>query len=996
MKKCTLLIILCAVFSLTSIAQTSTSWKQVNTEETTDCDIRSIFMLDQNLGYFTSASSICNTPGTFKTIDGDAWNMFNNISYIEQMFVFSENLLYFCSNNKIIKYDNGIYTTKQYEETSFRNICFSSDNVGWCFGNGSLYNGMLYKTTDAGNSWTNLNISLGQYGGGLYATDDNNVWIGGQQKIMYSSNGGTTWVDQILPIPENREVQDIQMLDQNTGYAVGRFNGVLKTTNGGTTWILKEVPDIPGVTNFKLHKVFFISETEGYVVGRHGYIAKTTDGGETWIQQNSGTDKELFSVFFLNSSTGWIGGADGFLAYTDRGGEECTITADFTISGHCPTSEVNLINTSTGSPLFELGYTWKLDGEAFSNLENPPALPPMEAGTYNISLEMEEGNCISIKSEDWTIYPIDTTEVQAEICGNSSHNFYGEELTEAGTYYHTLTSVNGCDSVIKLDLTVNPTYVTEVQAEICDGGSHIFYGEELTEAGTYYHTLTSVNGCDSIIKLDFVVNPNFLFEEEQFLCQYDTLMWHGQELTEAGSYTAEYETVNGCDSIYQIQITIAPAFFGRDSIVICAGETYSWHGQELSETGVYTKVYETSHGCDSIYELELFIAPFPMEVGYITNPTNGILEPGNTGSLFLTHSYSDTYYWTTRAGAIYTGLTQGSGGSLTLGNMYTQGTYEVWSKTEFECSLKQGIVIFTEQGSGAKIIATPSYGNEQNSFEDGAVKLRMYQFTQDINNNDVIVPMGAGKFTINGNCEFDDLDGDYYLKSEVVDTASYPTVIPVYFYDGPTVDSADLISLTGSTVLMVYINHPVIGDTTGTNTVGGYIIPAGGGTKSGGGIPDQVVILRNETTGQILSVAISDENGNYFISKVPNHENVELYVTSFEYQNWTPAHLQTEINTHYNVNFIVDDNAVYPQETGIQTVQNLEFKIYPNPSEDLIYIENIPENAILQIFDMQGRLLIQDSRSQKSFIDISTIPSGQYIVVISHDNKLGIEKLIKQ
>jgi photosystem II stability/assembly factor-like uncharacterized protein len=396
MKKCTLLIILCAVFSLTSIAQTSTSWKQVNTTELTTNNIKDIFMLDQNVGFFASSGSSYNTPGLFKTTDGGiSWSMFNNMNYIYKIFVFSENLFYFCSGNKIIKYDNGIYTTKQYEGTMFANIYFSSNNIGWSFGNGSSNNGILYKTTDAGNSWTNLNIPLEQFGGGLYATDDNNIWIGGQQKIMYSSNGGTTWVDQTLPIPENGEVYDIQMLDNNTGYAVGFFNGILKTTNGGTNWILKNTPNIP---SSGLYKVFFLSETEGYVVGRYGYIAKTTDGGETWIQQNSGTDKNLYSVFFLNSSTGWIGGADGFLAYTDRGGEECTITADFTISGHCPTSDIMLTNVSTGTPLFELGYTWKLDGEAFSNLENPPALSPMEAGTYNISLEIEEGNCISIKS----------------------------------------------------------------------------------------------------------------------------------------------------------------------------------------------------------------------------------------------------------------------------------------------------------------------------------------------------------------------------------------------------------------------------------------------------------------------------------------------------------------------------------------------------------------------------------------------------------------------
>jgi hypothetical protein len=93
----------------------------------------------------------------------------------------------------------------------------------------------------------------------------------------------------------------------------------------------------------------------------------------------------------------------------------------------------------------------------------------------------------------------------------------------------------------------------------------------------------------------------------------------------------------------------------------------------------------------------------------------------------------------------------------------------------------------------------------------------------------------------------------------------------------------------------------------------------------------------------------------------------------------------------------VEGNSVYPENTtNIQNVQTLNFQIYPNPNNGLVYLENIPENSTLQIFDLQGKLILLDTRSQKTELDISFLPNGQYIVVVSLNGQLGIQKIIKQ
>ena len=112
MKNFTVLI-LCAIFSLTTIAQNSSSWKPLTINEITDGEIRDFYMFDQNTGYIVTTANGEFTSGLFKTTDG--WNscsMLYNIDNNRKMFIHSENLFYFCASNKIIKYDNGDFNIK--------------------------------------------------------------------------------------------------------------------------------------------------------------------------------------------------------------------------------------------------------------------------------------------------------------------------------------------------------------------------------------------------------------------------------------------------------------------------------------------------------------------------------------------------------------------------------------------------------------------------------------------------------------------------------------------------------------------------------------------------------------------------------------------------------------------------------------------------------------------------------------------------------------------
>ncbi|MBR4913341.1 MAG: thiol protease/hemagglutinin PrtT [Bacteroidales bacterium] len=259
------------------------------------------------------------------------------------------------------------------------------------------------------------------------------------------------------------------------------------------------------------------------------------------------------------------------------------------------------------------------------------------AGTYTHTLQSING-CDSVITLSLTVNPIFNTSLTAEICDGGSYNFFGQTLTIAGTYTHTLQSVHGCDSVITLTLSVNPVFNTSLTAEICEGGSYDFFGQMLTTAGTYTHTLQSVNGCDSVISLTLTVNPIFNTPFTAEICEGSSYNFFGQTLTTAGTYTHTLQSVHGCDSVITLMFSVNPVLNTTLTAEICDGGSYNFFGQTLTTAGTYTHTLQSVHGCDSVISLTLTVNPV-----FNTPITAEICEGGSYNFLGQTLTTAGTY-----------------------------------------------------------------------------------------------------------------------------------------------------------------------------------------------------------------------------------------------------------------------------------------------------------------------------------------------------------------
>ena len=130
------------------------------------------------------------------------------------------------------------------------------------------------------------------------------------------------------------------------------------------------------------------------------------------------------------------------------------------------------------------------------------------SGTYYDTIPNATG-CDSIAKLVLTVHPPDMTRISESVCEGDIYFFSGKSLetTEAGIYEHdtTLQSIHGCDSTVILTLTVNPVYSFSFIDTICEGDSYYFCGEYLTAAGPHSRTLSTINGCDSTLNLQLTM-----------------------------------------------------------------------------------------------------------------------------------------------------------------------------------------------------------------------------------------------------------------------------------------------------------------------------------------------------------------------------------------------------------------------------------------------------------------------------------------------------------
>ncbi len=353
-------------------------------------------------------------------------------------------------------------------DPSWSDVKFANESVGYA----CAYKGLIYKTTDSGNTWTEVGDTA-NYTNSLYriaVVDENTVYVSGASgTLLKTTDGGATWNPIAFSFEYNGSVQSLDgglaFCNANVGVVAVKtskaYGSTWYTHDGGETWNYVQLPFSPIVAKQSVNDAEATGDSTIVIVG-YGYsVFKSTDGGKTYTDVSYDASSE--SVYFntiqaVNEDTYVAGGLLGHTIITTTGGATWT-NIDLPVAHTIKT--LHFVDTQTGYVFAEDGQWFKtVDGGAnwtpILDWPNPIVkfVTSTEAGHVflggrrgNTSLSTDGGMTWSYLDNQMTGY------TGYFYCGDFGNDNIGLIGAGSGKIYRT---TDGGETWAKVDEAANP------------------------------------------------------------------------------------------------------------------------------------------------------------------------------------------------------------------------------------------------------------------------------------------------------------------------------------------------------------------------------------------------------------------------------------------------------------------------------------------------------------------------------------------------------------
>ncbi len=204
---------------------------------------------------------------------------------------------------------------------------------------------------------------------------------------------------------------------------------------------------------------------------------------------------------------------------------------------------------------------------------------------------------------DWLIIEVCesfTTTLVLNTCDGASLTYAGETLPVGVTTPVTLTAGNGCDSVVQVTVIDNSSFTENESYSACAGTEYDYHGTMIAAGTTQQFDFTSVNGCDSIITV--TINAlNTTPENKIFaVCTGETIDYDGTPVSAGTTQDFTLTSTQGCDSVVTITVTeILPQVI-TETYTVCADESYDYNGNMIPAGTTESFSFTGYQGCDSM------------------------------------------------------------------------------------------------------------------------------------------------------------------------------------------------------------------------------------------------------------------------------------------------------------------------------------------------------------------------------------------------------------
>jgi len=321
---------------------------------------------------------------------------------------------------------------------------------------------------------------------------------------------------------------------------------------------------------------------------------------------------------------------------------------------------VNAIGTGTLS--YSIDGTNYVPSSIFSNLA---------AGTYTVYVKSAQG-CIvsqSVTVTEPSQVPTPTIQAPTIVCQNDSISLSVDSLTgytvtwfgpnaytsnsfdttlqnvtdNLNGQYNAFYTFQGCNSDTAIyQLNVNPIYNLTIDTTICSNETYTLGTEQLTSPGFYTLDLQTISGCDSIINLNLSVNPAYSIIRDTSFCENESFTFQGQTITVTGTYPFYLQTQLGCDSTIIYNVIVypipSPPTITSNSPLLCPGDIFTFSADSI-QNGYYQ--WSGTNNFNSTTSSNSFSA-FPNDQGiYDVNVTlNGCVSQNSSINLSIINLFT--------------------------------------------------------------------------------------------------------------------------------------------------------------------------------------------------------------------------------------------------------------------------------------------------------------------------------------------------------------------
>lgn len=152
-----------------------------------------------------------------------------------------------------------------------------------------------------------------------------------------------------------------------------------------------------------------------------------------------------------------------------------------------------------------------------------------------------------------------------------------------------------------------------------------------------------------------------------------------------------------------------------------------------------------------------------------------------------------------------------------------------------------------------------------------------------------------------------------------------------------------------------------------------------------------------------LEVNTYDQNNKLITSDISEYDELDASFIPMALNTYTYSingNLDEKLCDYYN-EFIEDYLEVYyfTSYDVVEGVKENEFKsqisMFPNPTSNALYLNNCSENAIITVFDLAGKQMINQVNANNQ-IDVSSLKNGIYLIQIIDNSVIKRAKFVKQ